>query len=199
MSKKVPRETNEGDRAIARKVASVFGGVCRVTRHADESEESVVDILSCQDVPSISLISYSTIGLSKSPLYKGEKIVDIHLELAGVSYKKTPYFENALSTAAFCIINSKWFCCPGMIFPNVISMYEPSITMKHFMFAPPTVWEGALNTTIPFGDRNVTWLLAIPISDDEYKFAEKEGTDALENKLEGCEADIADLQRASVV
>ena len=36
-----------------------------------------------------------------------------------------------LSTAAFCIINSKWFCYPGAIFPDIVSMYLKSSKIKH--------------------------------------------------------------------
>jgi len=54
--------------------------------------------------------------------------------------------------------------------------------MEHVLFTSPFLWEDL--KTLDFPNKKVTWLLALPISEEEFLFAEKEGTEALEDLLE---------------
>jgi len=50
-----------------------------------------------------------------------------------------------------------------------------------------------------FPDKKVTWLLAIPISDKERKYAETEGGEKLEELFESENVDFYDLNRQSLL
>jgi len=77
-------------------------------------------------------------------------------------------------------------------------MYELSKTMKHALFVPPFLWEEALET-LELPERTVAWLLAVPISEAEYQFAEREGSEKLEDLFVKHQIDIFNLERESVL
>jgi hypothetical protein len=186
------------NKTIARIVSEVFGGIPKVVRYWDGDHKSHVDILTCEDRPQNGVISYSTVGLSDWPLYRGEEEYGVRLEIVGACGSTFTSFDNALSTAAFCIINSKWFCFPGAVFPDVLSMYDCSPTMQHFMFVPPFLWENDLKT-IDLEEKKVTWLLAIPISEAERAFANDNGSEKLEDLFVERQIDVFNLCRPSEI
>ena len=142
--------------------------------------------------------SYATVGLSDSPLiFKGEEF-GTRVEIVGACGASFSGFDNVLSTLSFCVINSKWFCAPGMIFPDVISMYNLSSTMSDIYFTSPFLWDERLKSH-RIGDVDVAWLLAIPISKEESKFAKEFGPHKLEEIFAEKNIDIYDLNRMSVV
>lgn len=69
--------------------------------------------------------------------------------------------------------------------------------MKHVLFVTPTLW-GELKSK-EFEEKKVVWLMLVPISENEYKFAEEKGSDALEDLFVEKQIDVYDLNRASVV
>lgn len=192
------KEVTIEKKVIAKMVAKAFGGQPRVIRYWDEKDENCVDILSCLDQPQKGITSYSTIGVSDYVNIIDSKNIDIRVELVGICSTKIEFYPNILSTAAFCIINSKWSGFPDAIFPNVIGMYDSSITMQHLLFTDPFIWEDTLET-LKFGEKRVAWLLLIPISEAELQYAEKEGVGKLQKLLAENYVDISDLNRASVV
>jgi hypothetical protein len=122
----------------------------------------------------------------------------VRVELVGACGMAFQGFDNALSTSAFCIINSRWSCYPGRIFPDVLSMYDCSSTMRHFLFAPPFIWEDRLET-LDLKTKKVAWLQAIPISESELKYAQTEGSDRLEELFDKNQIDIFNLERPSIL
>jgi hypothetical protein len=161
-------------------------------------------MLACSDYqPGVT--AFSTLGLSDHPLYKDGEEYPARLEIVGACIskyaaactKRRQGFDNAISTAAFCIIDSQWFCNPGAIFPDAVAMYKLSKTMRHLFFVPPFLWEDDLKT-VDLGKKKVSFLLATPISEAEYVFAQQNGSDALEEEFECENIDIFDLNRKSV-
>jgi hypothetical protein len=189
---------SEQNKRIAKTVAGIFGGENSVRRYRDETNEYFVDILSSLNSPETGLTSFSTIGLSGYPLIKDGEEYSARVEFVGAAQSNFLGFANALATSAFNIIKSNWFCYPGAIFPDVLSMHEVSSSMTSFLFTPPFLWEDVLKT-IHDGDLTVAWLMAIPISLNEEKYAAEHGSDALEDLLEEHSVDIFDLERRSVV
>ncbi len=186
---------------IYKTLVETFGGDPRVILHGDEKEKSFVNIFKSIDKPQVGVTSYGTLGLSDYPLIKDGKEFDTRVELVGACGSNFKDFENILATAAFSVINSKWFCCPGAVFPDVVSMYKASKTLRHVFFAPPSSWEGSakLNKTIQLETMKLTWLLVVPISEKEYRLVENEGAKKLENLFEEKRIDIFNLNRPSVV
>ena len=169
-----------------------------ISRYWDESEKNSVYVLEAVDRPQRGVTSYATIGLSDHPLmFKGKEFAT-RVEFVGACSSSFSGFANILSTAAFCVINSGWFCAPGIIFPDVVSMYKYSNTLSDIYFAHPFLWDDRLRSTL-IGDRQVAWLLVVPVSKEETAFAQAYGPGRLEALFEEKNIDIYDLNRASVV
>lgn len=169
-----------------------------ISRYWDENEKNSVYILAAADRPQRGVTSYATIGLSDHPLmFKGREF-STRVELVGACGSAFAGFANILSTAAFCVINSEWFCAPGIIFPDIVSMYKASNTLSDIYFAHPFLWDERLKSTV-IGDRQVAWLLAVPVSKEETAYAQSYGPERLEALFEEKNVDIYDLNRASVV
>ena len=191
-------DISTANKTIAKTIATAFGGSPRVIRFWDDAHESFVDILSCANRPQEGVTSFSTIGTSDFPLYKDCKEYPVRVELVGVCGSNFKGLDRALASAAFCIINSRWFCFPGAIFPNVLTMYECSGTMRHLFFMPPFLWESKLHT-IDLVNKKVAWLLAVPISDEERAYCDSHGSAKLEELFKLHQIDIFNLDRPSVI
>jgi hypothetical protein len=198
MERRISVSVSQDNKFIANTAARAFGGQPKVTRFWDDAHKRFVDILTCRDRPQTGVISYATIGLSDWPLEMDGKAYEVRAEFVGVCGSSFRSFDNALATAAFCVINSKWFCYPGAIFHDVLKMYEASQTMQHFLFVPPFLWEKDLKT-LDFSEKRVAWLLAVPIAEAERQFAEANGSDKLESLFVERQIDIFDLNRASAL
>lgn len=189
---------SESSKRIAKAAAAAFGGSPTVNQYWDDGRSKSVAILSCTDSPCQGVTSYATIGVSEIPIMKDGKALNVRAELVGACGSHFTDFGNYLSTAAFCVINSRWFVAPGTIFPQVLSMYREGAAMKHFLFLPPFLWEDRLQT-LRADNLTIAWLLAIPISDEELTFAENKGVPELEVLFEKHQIDIFDLERPSVI
>jgi antitoxin YqcF len=189
---------SDENRQIAKYLRAAFGGAPKVARYWDEANRSCVDVLTSEGQPQPGVSSFATIGLSDVPLMRDGREYPARVELVGACASATPGYGNMLATAAFCVINSQWFCGPGEVFPDVVSMYGASHTMKHLFFVPPFLWEDRLQTlTLP--SKTVAWLLAVPISEAERLLAVEHGADRLEERFEAEQIDLYDLDRPSVV
>jgi len=192
------RPVSESNKAVARKVAEAFGSFPKITNYLDVDEQNSVDIAAVVDSPQEGITSYSTVSLSDWPLYVGGRVHETRIEMAGGAPSEVELFQNAISTAALCVIKQKWECYPGAIFRDVLAMYHLSTTLKHAMFAEPFIWEG-LEESLQLSDRLVSWLMMVPIADSEYEFAIDRGSDALSQLFEDHQIDVWDLQRKPVV
>lgn len=169
-----------------------------IFRYWDENRKSSVCILEAANRPQDGITSYATIGLSDHPLMFQGREFDARIELVGACGSAFAGLANVLATAAFCIVNSGWFCAPGTIFPDVVSMYEASVTLSDIYFARPFLWEEELKSTL-IEDRRVAWLLAVPVSKAESAYAQSYGPEQLEARFAERDIDIYDLNRASVI
>jgi len=189
---------SESNKAVARKVAEAFGRFPKITNFLDVDERNSVEIAAVVDSPQNGISAYSTVNLSDWPLYVGGRMHETRIEMMGAAPNEFELFQNAISTAAFCVIKQKWECYPGAIFPDVLAMYHLSTTMKHAMFTEPFPWE-VLEESLQLPDRLVTWLMMVPIADSEYEFAHARGWEALGQIFEDRDIDYWDLQRKPVV
>lgn len=188
----------EGNRAIARAAATEFDGKPSVTRFWGDQERSAIDILECPDSPTEGVTSCSTLGLSDHALMRDGNEYPVRVEVVGAGATDNEYFPNIISTVAFFVINDRWFSSPGSIFPDVIGMYYPAVTMRHILFVPPFLLKDGLET-MRFPGKTVAWLQAVPISGGERQYAETNGSEALQELFTEKEIDVFDLNRASTV
>ena len=185
------------NKIIAKAAFDAFGGKPSVTKYWDDKNESSIDILSCGDRPYNGVTSYSTIGLSSYSIGYTTDSTPLRVEIVGACASGYDCFRNILASCAFNIINTKFKCYPGAIFENVVEFYMHDSLMRHILFVSPFLWEDRLKT-LNFEDKKVAWLLAVPISEEEFKYAKDKGTDALEELFEEEQIDIFNLNRKSV-
>lgn len=186
------------NKIIARTMATAFGIKPTVQRYWDDNHELNVDVLTCPNPLDTNRMNYGTIGLSDHPLVLDGKEFSLRVEVAGAAFEEFEFFPNMLSTIAFYTVRNEWFCSPGAVLQGAISMYDDSLSVKHLLFTPPFLWEDNLET-VELETKKVTWLMAVPISEEERTYCVEHGSEALEELLEKNEIDICDLRRKSVV
>lgn len=187
---------SEENKVIAKTTLNAFEGKPKVFKYWDENNKSSVDILSCEDKNLKSILSYSTLGLSDFSIGYEENSIPLRIELVGAS--NCDCFPNILATCAFNIINSKFDCSFGTIFKDVVKMYLPESPMKHILFLSPFLWEDKLKT-IKFEKKQVAWLMAIPISEEEKNYADHNGIKALKELFDENQINVFDLERVSII
>ncbi|QHE62586.1 suppressor of fused domain protein [Rossellomorea vietnamensis] len=184
------------NKEVARTAVNIFGGKPYVFKYRDDNQVSSIDILSCEDKNFEGVLSYSTLGLSDFANRYEENTIPLRVELVGASDFEC--FPNILATCAFNIINSNFECTFGTIFKDVVKMYLPNSSMKHILFLSPYLWGDKFNTK-NFEKKEVAWLMAIPISEQEKHYADNNGVEALEELLfELNQINVFDLERTSV-
>jgi hypothetical protein len=189
---------SKSNRALARLLVSAFGGQPTVRRYWDDPRQSYVDVARLDAHPDPGLTAYATLGLSDYPLIRDGREYPARVEFVGVARTEWTKFPNILATAAFCVINSNWFAMPGRIFPNVVTIHQRNLELKHVLFVSPFLWEGELET-VTFPDKTVAWLMAVPISDREAEYARRNGSEALETLMEEKEVNDFDPDRPSLI
>jgi hypothetical protein len=138
----------ETNRKIARAALDAFGGTPTVRRYWDANNESSVGVMwSGGD----GFTSDATLNLSDTPLQYGGVEMPVRTEFLGALAGDTD-FSLVLSTAAVCVINSRWFCASGKVFPNVVKAMGLSDTMHHVCFTTPPCGTA--------GRRRCTWKTA---------------------------------------
>jgi hypothetical protein len=181
-----------------KEVLRVFGKPQEEIReYLDENNKSHVDILKCADLPYDDVNSYATLGIIASEPLMTSNGQGLIAEITGACDKQYDLFPNILSTCAFEIINSRHRYNPGAVFENVVAMYYPKFEMKHILLVTPFLWEETFNT-LDIAGVYVAWLQMIPISEKEFEFAKKYGSDKLEDLFEARQIDLFDLERRSV-
>jgi hypothetical protein len=191
-------DVSESSKLVARRVAEVFGRLPKIATMWDADNRSSVNVAAVVDSPDEGLTTYSTVNLSDWPLYLDGREYQTRIEIIGAAPNGVELFENAVSTAALCVIKQKWECHPGAIFPDVLAMYHLSTTMKHVLFTEPFGFPG-LEESFQLPDRLVSWLMMTPIADSEYEFAKAHGWLALGQLFEDGDIDYWDLKRKPVV
>lgn len=184
------------NKAIAKHALKAFGGTPNVQAYHHDLEVLSVDILRCENQPVEGISSYSTIGLSDYPmLTESGAEFPTRLEIAGACATADQLFANILASAAFGIIRSQKLYGPGSVLPGYVHEYYPESSVPHLYFTAPFLWEDSLKT-LDCATKKASWLLAIPISDREWRYLQSNGDKAFEELLEKANIDIFDLYRA---
>lgn len=190
---------SDRDKKIAQYIAKAFNvEKPSIRRHLDEAEKSDAFILRAGDTPSRGVTTYSTVGLSDHPLIFRGREFETRVEIVGACLEELAGFDDVVATLAFCVINSGWFCAPGSIFPDVMTMYKLSDTMSDIYFTTPFLWEEHLKP-LKIDGIQVSWLLAVPISKQEAAYTKEFGPYRLEDLFVEKQINIFDLNRPSVV
>jgi hypothetical protein len=193
-------EISKENKMIAKQVLSVFGGKPQVNVYRHDHEKIDVDIIACQDRPCDGVTSFGTIRLSDFAIFQNGKEFPTRIELIAACASYNSMFPNIMASVAFCIIRSKMFVQPGSVLPNYVKEYYPESPLPHVLLTTPlqNLWDGDLKTT-DLGSKKVSWLMMVPISEGEFQYLQKNGSDGLESLFEENQIDIFDLDRESVV
>jgi hypothetical protein len=186
------------NKSIAKTLANALGFNPSVYRYKDENNELSIALFSCTDPIDPNVRFYSTVGLSDYPTYQDGEEFPTRVEVLGAAYKDADYYPNVIGTIALYSIREKFFCSPGSVLENALTMYAPHTNLPHVLFCPPFLWPDKLDT-LKFESKIVDWVLAVPITEKERQYREEYGTEGLENLLEVKGVDIFDLNRASTV
>lgn len=184
------------NKIVAKKELEVIGGKQQVHRYWNENNKKNIDILSCANRPYTGVTSYGTIGLSAYDIGMVSKNKDLRVELVGACDIKEELFANIVATTAFEIMESG-NCEYGYIISDIVSQYIRDSDMKHVYLMNAFLWEEL--RSIEVENKKIAWLLIVPISDNEMKYALNNGYDALESKFEEIDIDIFNLRRKSVL
>lgn len=166
------------------------------------SEKNDLDVITtyvvrAKDDVWVDTITYTTIGLltvDTGYFYEGKPLV---VELIGVAKSEFDEYSNVLGSI---VTNTKSFnikSLEGSVHKDVISLYYPNLGMKHVVLTQSMYWDDLY--TLDLGDKTLTWLTPLPLSDAELKYLESYGLNALQDKFEEEEVFIADLNRKSVI
>ncbi|ABI78583.1 conserved hypothetical protein [Hyphomonas neptunium ATCC 15444] len=184
-------------RAIAAYLTDAFGGEIRVMGQGYHDGLSV-NVLVSSGAPEGTYLSCSTIGLSDRELVLDEEPMGFGIELCGALYGDETPFVEMLADIAHEVQAGEWTIGLNTILPDVIQPYFPGTQMQHLLLVHPFYWDEDFGMFEQDG-RKTVWLQIIPISDSEFRLAEEEGVEVLEEKLESSGADVFDLLRAPVV
>lgn len=187
---------------IAKFVAGAIGLEPHVYPYYDNDRDSSIDVLDLVDPLDRNVKFYCSVGVSDCPNIiemKDGSTINIPVELLIAAYKDFEKAPNILSTCGFYMINDRRECQPGSVYKRMVETYYPGSDMKHIMFTRPFLWEDKLEP-LQVGDKNVSFLLCIPVSDAELEYRNDNGVNALESLLFGQKnIDIFDLDRKSVL
>lgn len=181
---------------IAKTEVDFLGGSPCVQRFWNEQNIKSIDILKCTDAPQMGVKTCATIGLNATNIGLVSDRKSLRVEILGVSDIKISVLENIVATTAFEIMDVKK-CFPGYMIKNIINQYISNTEMKHVLITNPFLWENA--NSISVDEQIIAWLLIVPISDNEFYYAEENGYDELENIFEKENIDVFNLYRKSVI
>jgi hypothetical protein len=171
----------------------VPGDAIHVARHYDEGERNAIAIFTSENSEGIVAATVGVMDYDQARPGKPPLATEILLDARGSS--KT--IANIIATIGFYIMKDGWRVAPGVTFADVVSMYEPSLRVKHVIFVPPVQWEEGM-TRVALEDRTIYPLLAVPITDGELRLVQEQGADELQKRWERASTDVLDWSREGV-
>lgn len=179
-------------------LADFFGLSYRVGEYTDTVTNSQINVFETEPSADLRIVVASTIGLSETASKIKPDPVPVRIELLGLSRTEKNLHEfmpRILASCAFMMRASDAVFAPGIICQNVFGHVHSR--MEHVLLVPQYLW--ADFHPVEFSDRNVEWLVAIPITERERRYSVKHGVDVLYETLGAHRVDAADLRRKSVV
>lgn len=186
---------------LARAIAEAIGLNPKVYPHFDDNNLNSIDILECTDPLDQKKVFFCTIGLSDIPVKILNDEQDFGIEIFIVAKDKNEFASTLLSSCSFFIGKDNWEARPGTIFNDLITLYDKNLEMKHIYFTEPFLWQDKLEQiSSKIKEKNVLFLLAVPISESELFYKNKNGDEEFEKLLFlNNDIDLFDFNRKSVI
>lgn len=194
-----PRTPSPRHKAVARHALDVFGGRPSVRAyHHDHIENLSIDLLEVADRPEAGLASFSTIGLFGTQLLHTDgSPLRTRVELCAEMPTGLGDWATVLATAAFSIMQDGHAVMPGHVLADCVAQHYDDTTVPHLYLCVPFSWRGGDFPRFEQDALLVNWLQAVPVSETERRFIEREGHEAFEDALLEQDPDIHDLKRPS--
>ena len=189
-----PRELSELQREIALYSQDRLGNEAEIYTFGAADGSRELPVLITPDCPTPGLSTYATIGYADHP--QPNYGSSLNLELIGVCDTPVTDFANVITSCVVESLNNDRPINYGVVFWDIISQYGISATLQHVTFVAPYFWEGFSKARLL--DRDVHWLMVLPISQREMVYLKTHGIDALEKQLEEGGLDLTDINRRSV-
>ncbi|MGY4396044.1 hypothetical protein ACVWZA_001217 [Sphingomonas sp. UYAg733] len=186
---------SSGSQAAVQELADTFGAVpTAINAFYAQGQTEGVNIAVFADSPAEGVNSVGTVTLSDHDLKLDP--AELRLEIVAIYPSSAVSFPNAIADCAVATFRDGAPLQRGAVHPYVMTRYDLSQTMEHLMFTLPFSWKGGPKT-LTLDDRTTAWLQAVPISEAERAYAEREGAAALEELLAQHKVDVTDLNRES--
>ncbi len=179
---------------VANYLRKAFSGSPEVQRYMANDNVRYVDIIKTAHPDKITYVG--TIGGFRRTMRGGAQSGNPEIRVEILSAVQTAYVEimaQTLGYLIFCIDTDNVFYHPGMIVENAIPENRFS-NMHHVYLCDPFLWENGLKS-ICFDNFTLAFLYAMPITDEEKVFFEKNGTEAFENYLQEKNVQYFDMRR----
>ena len=167
-----------------------------INRYYNETQNKQIDIMCCKESKYIDTSIYASVGLNTFDGGIKSDDTSVRIELIGIAPADSDYMGNVIASTSFEIIENGSFEY-GNIIQNVVSAYIPNANTKHVVLVAPVYWDQY--TPYSENEISVSWLLLLPITDDEMQFINTNGIDAFEKKLSTSTLDILVMNRESIV
>lgn len=187
--------------AVVEAAVKAIGGEPEVEGMVDAGAKTRVDVLTCRNAPVPGWTTWSTVTLHTEhnplPMVSGET-VEIRAELMTVGLPGSDVMGKVLGSCAFAVLQDHWMMAPGVVFGDVVSLYDPDTTTPHLMWAHP--FTATELGSVPIDEQlTVHWLVGMPITEAERQWMESHDYDSFANLLDEHQVTYSDLRRKSVV
>jgi len=182
---------------IQQTLTEVFGGLT-IDRQLDVHEGLQVEIVKAENCPSERIVSYATVGLSIVPIGYISSNVILGAEIVGAANARFDRFADILAACVDDIFRLRFKLFPGAVYKNALEAHYPGMDVKHLIFDTPHGWENDL-LSLNLGTRQVAWIMAVPVTDEELELFSRSDTGELQVLMEEKGVDLYDLERESVV
>lgn len=186
----------DGNKIIVKNELSILGKISKVQRYWDDIYTKSIDIFQALNIPQKGVQSCATIGLYKTDIGLISDDKELRAEILGALDISVNVFENIMASIAFEIMDRNK-CFPGYMIDYIIPRYIQDSDMKHILITNPFVWEHTESLLLE--NCYVAWLMAVPISQREYEYAQNKGVDELETIFVEEQIDIYNIYRESVI
>jgi hypothetical protein len=180
---------------VARHAINTFGAPPSVWRFTCEREAFSLDIGGCADRPVAGVLSYTTIGLSDYDVLTSPE-PPLRVELAAACASDWPLFPNILAAAAMLLVRQQKIVQAGDVIRDVVAEFYPRANVAHLYLTHPFLWGQRLQS-LRGEAKNITWLLAVPVTSGELLCLETQGNEGLEQLYHQRRTDMYSLGRAT--
>lgn len=130
-------EEIENQDLVLREVKTILGESASVVNYIDKNETSNIQLVSQTDLPILNVTTSTTLTLHKTSLLEPNPDLDLRVEFIAGYLTRNEQFATVITTAGFCVTNSKWRVFPGQLFPHVVGAFFSDTSVPHLLLTTP--------------------------------------------------------------